>query len=814
MTSTSSNAVPESRASSTKHIKKAKSQTRNGDSPDDAVSRLTRLKLSSDELKSGSNVFSALNNEQNENASSEKYDDGDGDFFGRPFEYAIRDGDLETVQSTLTKMGYGRRTRERLNQMDSNGYTPLSIAAKFDRSLIVEMLIEAKAEVTKYSNAALFMAARWGKNEVLPVLIGARADIECCPHGITPLVLAVRGNHMETVMLLVECEADVNSSSGKGRTVLNVAWDSGFLEMVRLLVSNGAKLTDGMWMEASASPNLCFNLGEGLTERIRKLGHDDIPVITLPALYAWVENAPDACVPLLDIVLLKEMIDGVPTRADLGGRSLLSIYTRSPVFDRKDESFKRLCPPDRGKGCTVRIRTLEVKGILRTRMLYALAVTPSRHIFSSVTVQALLDMSFFSYIFNIFMADIAIEIVMLLLFWLNLFALGAYNDYLYRVSRLAVLLILFIVSLRDMVLECIVFSFGRSVRSGIWCNLRFLRTAFLMPNFILVFYVLLCGEMFDLSGSSDLEHKQPPYIPIVAISTFLRYFRLLYMSMEFRIIGIKTLPIFHALLKIGAFALLFFLMLFAFIHAIYVFYYDNKLYAGLIEFATRQVALGMVTRWPIFMNAFTRDDERYLWLLMWYLLASFAIVIILLQMFVGVLRTAYDDEKLFAHATFLSQKSNTCFEYFLFRHRGADLHGLKERILKMLGTFRTPPADGVMWVCEKTEEDRAGEEESGSVAEERQAFESLQKLLSDSTEAIKTGLDRVLQLECKVEQVVQKAYIGLSAEKRIHLVAMLSQGLERRTRDDRQEFKLHKMGKSNRGKFTAANLFGSSTVQK
>lgn len=764
--------------------------------------KLTRRKMSAsgfdEEMKhlKGSGSDENLDNVNNELHSTSQLAD------------TIRDGDMESLQQMLSKMGYGKKTRQKLNEMDANGYTLLCIAAKNDQSLIAEMLIEANADVSMYGNAALFMAARWGKNDVLSVLLNAKADVKATPQGVTALVVATRGNQVETAMLLIDSRSDVNAYSSQGKTVMNVAWESGFLDIVRILVSNGATLTESMWMEASLSPNLCFNLAEGLTERIGNLGRDDIPVITLPALYAWFASAPDACVRLLDIVLLKEITEGVPKRADLSGQQLKSVYTKDCVLSSKDQD--RLCPPDTGGGCTVRVRRMEVKGILRARVLYAISTALSGQIFTSVTVEALIDMSFSNYIFYIFLRDVIIEVVLLLFFWVNLLALSNYQSTVYKISRLILMILVLIVTLRDTLLLGVIFLYGRTIRKGIWCNLRIGRVLCVIPNFVYIFAVLLTGDAFDFGTDLHLESNQPRYLPVVAIATFLRYGQLLNMSMESRFIGIKILPIFYALLQIFPFALLFFLILFAFIHALYVFYHDDILYKNVLEFAIRQVALGMVTRWAIFMNEFTADHptlgDRYVWLVLWYLAASFGIIIILLQMFVGVLRTAYMDQKLLASATFLRKKSNTCFEYFLFRQRSINLGQIKDRILRIIGTFEEPPAKGVMWICE-TAEEKHGRVDDGGLGEDQQLFETLNKLGVDSTEVIHIMQERIQAIEKKFEGVLQKVYSGLSEEKRKKLMQKLSQGIERRTREDRQSFQLQKMG--SRGKFSSSNVFGT-----
>ena len=57
----------------------------------------------------------------------------------------------------------------------------------------------------------------------------------------TPLHKAVCGGHIDIVRLLVENGAEVNARDGNDETPLHKAAERGYIEVVRLLVENGAE---------------------------------------------------------------------------------------------------------------------------------------------------------------------------------------------------------------------------------------------------------------------------------------------------------------------------------------------------------------------------------------------------------------------------------------------------------------------------------------------------------------------------------------------------------------------------------------------
>jgi predicted component of type VI protein secretion system len=87
----------------------------------------------------------------------------------------------------------------------------------------------------------LLIAARNGHGETVSVLIEAGADVNAATQdGSTPLFIAARNGHGETVSVLIEAGADVNAATQDGSTPLLIAAYKGHGETVSVLIEAGA----------------------------------------------------------------------------------------------------------------------------------------------------------------------------------------------------------------------------------------------------------------------------------------------------------------------------------------------------------------------------------------------------------------------------------------------------------------------------------------------------------------------------------------------------------------------------------------------
>ena len=87
------------------------------------------------------------------------------------------------------------------------------------------MLVAQPASPTSHGADDVFVAARGGRTDALKALVGRGADINVADgSGTTPLMLAVLGGHLDTVLQLVmACGADMNRRDHSGRTALELA---------------------------------------------------------------------------------------------------------------------------------------------------------------------------------------------------------------------------------------------------------------------------------------------------------------------------------------------------------------------------------------------------------------------------------------------------------------------------------------------------------------------------------------------------------------------------------------------------------------
>lgn len=105
----------------------------------------------------------------------------------------------------------------------NGGATPLMGAAETGHARIVQMLIDAKADIEnsgqeQYDRTPVFVAAQFGRSDVLTTLIAAKADIEKpCSEGITSLEIAVVNDHLGSTEVLLDAGAicNVRDSIGK-----------------------------------------------------------------------------------------------------------------------------------------------------------------------------------------------------------------------------------------------------------------------------------------------------------------------------------------------------------------------------------------------------------------------------------------------------------------------------------------------------------------------------------------------------------------------------------------------------------------------
>ena len=153
---------------------------------------------------------------------------------------AVKKGEIEKVKSLATK--------ENVNEKDDQGATPLIWASRYGKKDIVELLIAKGADVhaaPEDGGGALHFAASYGHTDVCETLIRSGAKIDQPElFGRTALSFAIIGDQAETAKLLISRGANVNLRDKSGTfpdTPLSLAAWKGQKETVKLLLEKGAK---------------------------------------------------------------------------------------------------------------------------------------------------------------------------------------------------------------------------------------------------------------------------------------------------------------------------------------------------------------------------------------------------------------------------------------------------------------------------------------------------------------------------------------------------------------------------------------------
>ena len=165
-----------------------------------------------------------------------------------PIAWSIYTSDIEMI-SLFIKAGIN------LNQQDSNGQTPLTIAIirQNDRGqepfLTYQFLIENGADTNLENGKGqtpLSLAVMNNRYDIVTYLVSKGVDINKTSglvEGLTPLFISIRNNNFEISKFLIENGADVNKSESRhGNYPVNYAIHNADFDMIELLLNSGANL--------------------------------------------------------------------------------------------------------------------------------------------------------------------------------------------------------------------------------------------------------------------------------------------------------------------------------------------------------------------------------------------------------------------------------------------------------------------------------------------------------------------------------------------------------------------------------------------
>jgi ankyrin repeat protein len=189
---------------------------------------------------------------------------------------AINNDSLEQLKKAIEE-------GDDVNKANSNGFTPLLIAAYRGHLDVVEYLVGKGADVNQANNndvTPLFFAAQEGHLEVVQHLLKQRGiEVNKADNdGATPLYVAAYRGHSEIVQhLLAQGGIDVNKANEFGVTPLLIAAQEGHVNIGANLLIHGAN-SDGAQNISNFSEfydNAIKNIAQGILEydeyRVKKL---------------------------------------------------------------------------------------------------------------------------------------------------------------------------------------------------------------------------------------------------------------------------------------------------------------------------------------------------------------------------------------------------------------------------------------------------------------------------------------------------------------------------------------------------------------
>ena len=136
-----------------------------------------------------------------------------------------------------------------VNQLNSQGESPLMLAVIKGQAEIAAKLLEKKADVNKTGWTALHYAASAGHLDIIRLLLENSAYIDAeSPNRSTPLMMAARYGSAAAVKLLLDQDADPHLKNQQGLTALDFAQQGNRSDAADLIALQLRKRqTPGKW---------------------------------------------------------------------------------------------------------------------------------------------------------------------------------------------------------------------------------------------------------------------------------------------------------------------------------------------------------------------------------------------------------------------------------------------------------------------------------------------------------------------------------------------------------------------------------------
>jgi ankyrin repeat protein/beta-lactamase regulating signal transducer with metallopeptidase domain len=177
---------------------------------------------------------------------------------GDPIHDTAKTGDLAKVKAML------KDNPDLISSKDSEGKTPLHVAALMGRKSVAELLLAKGSDVNAKNNngeTPLHVAAMEGYKDLVEVLAASKADVNAKANdGSTPLHVAAQNGNKNVAEVLLANKADVNDKNRIGHTPLHEAVTKGNQDVVELLLANKSDINasidrEGMTLLHEAARN-------------------------------------------------------------------------------------------------------------------------------------------------------------------------------------------------------------------------------------------------------------------------------------------------------------------------------------------------------------------------------------------------------------------------------------------------------------------------------------------------------------------------------------------------------------------------------